>query len=918
MTLERGTGMSERRDFFISYAGRDRPWAEWVAWQLEHAEGAGGPFSVHLDVWDWPVGRNWVIAMTQALARSDRVVALCSAAYFDPAHYTTDELSDALVRSESGHDRLLAFRIESVELPPILRTRIVSDLFGIDGPEARRRIVEAARLPRRPDNEPVFPPRGTGPVLPVEDGPRLPGQQPSGWNIPAANPGFVGRDGLLVELRERLLSGGSAVVQAVRGMGGIGKSQLAIEYAHRYAGDYDFVRWVTAEKPELIAEQLAGVPLDASPAGRPESVGPSRASKGADGRHTYLLVFDNAENAAAVGHWIPSSGTGHVLITSRNPEWQGIAGPLDIDVLTRGESVELLRARATKLGSVAADKLAEALGDLPLALTQAAALLAESGMTSEGYRELLDTKARKLLAQGRPSNYPLSLAASWQISFDRLAGEDPAGLDLLRLAAFLAPEPIPFDLLRDGAGILPGRLAEVAEDQLEFALTVRRLGRYSLARIDTGTLQLHRLTQALLRDELSSDERATQLWTARALLVAARPGAPDDPGTWDYYRHLLPHLITVELADSAEDSCRNLLLDTISYLSQRGDVLTAHHLARQTHNRWRKQLGPNDHHRIYVTSQLAHTLADLGRYSEALPLDQDVLARWKAQLGADHPATLAAANNVACGLSRLGQYNDAYPLDQEIHARRQRVLGEEHPDTLTSANNLAADLRHLGRHEEALTLDEDTLPRRRKTLGHDHPDTLTSANNLAADFRRLGRHEEAHALDQETLDRRTSSLGRDHPDTLMSANNLAVDLTNLGRHADARTLVEKTFSRYRAVLGDGHPDTLGSMENLAEQLTRVGNYEEARRLDEATLLQRRRVLGEDHPETLRSADNLASDLRHLGDYEAARRLDEDAFSRRFRTLGKDHPDTLRSASGLAADQSLLREHRTSIPENGET
>src|SRR3984885_308220 len=388
----------DRVDFFISHAGRDRDWAEWVAWHLSDAG-----YAVELDVWDWAAGQNFVTLMSEALARADRVIALFSEAYFDRSRYTTEEWSASVLHMpDADAGRLLPLRVEKVtaeQLPAVLRPLLFRDLFGLDEREARRVLLEVAVGPRRPDGPPSFPRRGApgGLSRMGGSGPRLPGSLPQIWNIPARNPGFAGRDVLLIQIRERLLSDDRAVVQALRGMGGVGKTQLAMEYAHQFAGSYDVAWWIAAEQPGLIGGQFAAFAVELG-CGDPsaETAAASRAGLAERRRRDrWLLVFDNAGHPQDLTRWLPGGTAGHILITTRARGWDEIATAVEIDVFARTESVAILHARVPGLTVGDADRLAEELGDLPLGVAQAAGYLSETGMPADEYRRLLATRARE-------------------------------------------------------------------------------------------------------------------------------------------------------------------------------------------------------------------------------------------------------------------------------------------------------------------------------------------------------------------------------------------------------------------------------------------------------------------------------------------------------------------------------------------
>ena len=735
----------------------------------------------------------------------------------------------------------------------------------------------------------------------------MPGSLLRVWNIPARNPGFIGRDELLAAVRERLLSTDKAVALALLGMGGVGKTQLAIEYAHRFADSYDVAWWINSEQAALIGEQFAalGMALGCVQAGAGIEMVRTAVLAELRGRGRWLLVFDNAEEPADIVRWLPGD-SGHVLITSRGRWWVEVAAAVEVDVLVRAESVAILRDRVAGLGEADADQLAAQLGDLPLALAQAAGFMAETGMPTDQYLGLLRTHAARILDQAAPGSYPRSLAAATNLTADRLAQDDPAAAELASLCAFLAPEPIPENLFTNAINELPDDLAARAADPLAWRQTLAHLARQSLARIDQHGLQMNRLTQAILRDRLSPDRAAVTRERSEAILTANEPGDPGNPVTWPQWAQLIPHLLATDLARTGNSGLRRMACNACAYLLSRGDIRTGFDLAKNLRQIWRDLLGDDDESTLTIADYLAWALRDMGRYTEARDLDQEILARRRA-LGEDHPDTLTSASNLAIDLASLGEYQAARELSEDILARFRRVLGEDHPLTLTSANNLAVDLRNLGEYQAARELDEDILARRRRVLGEDHPDTLASASNLAADLQALGEYQAARELDEDTLARRRRALGEDHPDTLTSASNLAIDLASLGEYQAARELSEDILARRRRVLGEDHPDTLTSASNLAIDLASLGEYQAARELSEDILARFRQVLGEDHPLTLTSANNLAVDLRNLGEYQAARELDEDILARRRRVLGEDHPDTLASASNLAADLQALGE-----------
>ena len=518
------------KDFFISYNNRDKTWAEWTAWTLEEAG-----YSTILQAWDFRPGSNFVLEIQQAAAETERTITILSPAYLD-ALYTQPEWAAAFAQDPAGENgTLLPVCVQKCDLKGLLPAIIHINLVDLDETAAKEALLQGISRERmKPLLEPTFP---GGAQRSVTEQPRFPGALPPIWNVPHnRNPNFTGREEHLASLKIALGSGKpAALTQAIHGLGGVGKTQLALEYAYHNVAEYDIVWWVRSEEPATLAADYASLAdaLDLPEKEAADQLLIIKAVKQWLEQHPkWLLVFDNAKDRADVNDYLPQGKTGHVLITSRNVNWRGTATPLDVKVLERKESVDFLLKRTGYTDREAADVLAEALGDLPLALEQAGAYMEAKGGNISYYLNMFTVHKNKLLNRAAPStDYPDTVATTWDIAFNEVKQISHSSADLLNLCAFLASDDIPVELLNSGVQYLPGSLTAVAADPLAFDDAVDPLRRYSLVEITAETISVHRLVQAVTRDLLDEDEWKKWAEAAVRIVNKAFPSGSDDVRT---------------------------------------------------------------------------------------------------------------------------------------------------------------------------------------------------------------------------------------------------------------------------------------------------------------------------------------------------------------------------------------------------
>ncbi len=576
----------------------------------------------------------------------------------------------------------------------------------------------------------------------------VPENQERLWNIPyERNLLFTGRKVVLERLYEALRADKKA---ALSGLGGIGKTQTAVEYAFRYRDNYDPILWVKAESLESINSDFVTIAHMLNLPEKQEQEqhliveAVKRWFKNHDG---WLLIFDNADDLEMARAFLPTDGQGYILLTTRAQATRRIAQRIEIEEMNVDEGALFLLRRATIIDSDApldaastadhttAREISQAMDGLPLALDQAGAYIEETDCGLQGYLQLYRMQGAQLLRERGElvTDHPEPVATTWSLSFQNVEQANAAAAELLRFCAFLAPDAIPEELFLESAADLGPTLEPIAADPSSFNAAFRELLKYSLVQRDpeSSTLSIHRLVQEVLKDQM--DEETQRLWAERAVRAVSSVFPSPEYTNWDDCRRYLPHAqacsALIEQWELLFTEAAGLLNCVGYYLWQRGE----YEQVEQLHQRAlaiREEVLGSEHGDTAISLQhLAFFYNNQGKYEQAEPLQQRALAISEKALGPDHPDVAIRLNNLATLYDDLRKYDEAEPLYQRSLAIRERVLGADHPDTAQSLNNLAFLYNNQGKYEQAEPLYQRALAIYERVLGPDHPDTTTIREN---------------------------------------------------------------------------------------------------------------------------------------------------------------------------------------------
>ncbi len=761
---------------------------------------------------------------------------------------------------------------------------------------------------------------------------------PPVWNIPyPRNAFFIGREDLFSRLRTQLQEGKPAALsqpQAISGLGGVGKTQIAIEYAYRYHQEYDVVLWAVASNQETLISSYNTV---ASLLRLPERDGSEQeiiteaVKRWLQTHGRWLLILDNADDLDLLPAYLPPAPGGHVLITTRAWDMQRLAQRIEVEILPDEVGALFLLRRAALMVPNAelsqasiedrelATQITQELGGLPLALDQIGAYLEATGMSLSQYQQVYQQRQQEIWRKrrARVPDHPEPVVTTWLISFEKVEQQNPMAADLLRFCAFLAPDAIPEEVLSKGVKELGEVLAPVAADSFLLSEAIESLRAYSLMSRDAQTraLAIHRLVQAVIRNSMPIETQWQWMQRAVHAVLAAYPENPD-VANWPLLDRLLPHAVLcatwIEQASLNTPSATLLLNQTGYYLQERARYAEAESLYQQALSIKEQQLGANHPDTATSLNNLAGLYYRQGKYTQAEPLYQRAIAIDEQQLGANHPDTAASLNGLAELYRVQGRNLEAEPLLVRALTIREQQLAD-HPDTAQSLNNLALLYKAQGKYTQAEPLFVRALSIKERQLGADHPSTANSLNSLAALYHDQGKYAQAEPLFVRACDIRERQLGADHPDTANSLNNLAMLYEDQEKYAEAESLYHRTLEICERVLGADHPYTATSLNNLAGLYYQQGKYTQAEPLYQRAIAIDEQQLGANHPDTAGSLSNLAALYYVQGKYTQAEPLFVRALAIREQQLGSDHPSTANSLNNLAKLYQTQRKYAKAEP-----
>lgn len=914
-------------------------------------------------------GMDWAKVIDEELTRASIILLLISPAFFASDYYSGIEMQQAMQKHNSRKAHVVPVLLRPVDwtLAPFAHLSFLpsnnkfvvewsnQDAAFTDIVKGLRRVIE--ELASGSDSNVHR--RATYGV----------------WNVPyRRNPHFTGRDELLEKLDRQLSSKSKenptatcraalTQPQAIKGLGGVGKTQIAVEYAYRTQeqGCYTHILWVNAASEEAmmtsfltLAELLPAFPAQKETDQRKLIAAIKRWLEHCP--QSWLLIFDNANAVSLVQEYLPTTGNGGILLTTRSSAVGSLASSIEVENMSFVEGTHLLLHRAQRLAHASDEEINDAgnivvaLDHFPLALDQAGAYIEETRCSFADYLNLFHNHRKEILAKRgeQTTNYPDSVMTTWSLSFQKVEQANPAASELLRLCAFLAPDRIPEELFREGMAYWTIPLQQAVTNLFTFNQMLQDLLKFSLVKrlAEDHLLSIHRLVQAVQIDKMELEEQ--RQWAAR-VIRAVNTAFPLDPKnettTWpqclryleqaqachvliQQHRFLFPEAADVldraaiylrehasyTIAESLcqlslqirEQHVASPLNNLATLYREQGKYAEAEPLYQRAIHTLEQSVGPEHPQVADALNGLAILYFEQGKYAEAEPLYLRAIHILEQSVGLEHPQAAFPLNGLAVIYYEQGKYAEAEPLYlQVLQIWEQSVTGSEHPHMARTVNNLATLYGQQGRYAEAEPLYLRALHIWEQSVGSEHPQVAALLGSLATLYCQQGRYVEAEPLYLQAIQVLEQGIGPEYFQVSYPLINLATIYREQGKYAKAESLYLRAIRVLEQGVGSEHPHMAAVLINQAELKQMQDKYEEAELLYWRALRIWEQNLGSDHPYTAHTLNGLADLYRIQGKYDEAVSFYEQALFLREHALEPHHPDLADTLYGLAALHEVL-------------
>ena len=645
------------------------------------------------------------------------------------------------------------------------------------------------------------------------------------FNVPSKNIFFTGREKYIEQLHEALKLNGAMALsqpQAISGLGGIGKTQTAVEYAYKYKDEYKAVFWVNADSKESIISsfvKIAGLLNLPVKDDKEQELIADSVKHWLEINSRWLLIFDNADDPKLVEKYFPFQTKGHIILTSRAQIFVNlhIMKPLKMDEMSPDESKQFLLRRTgrndiplNQIETDAIEQLGKELDYFPLALEQAGAFIHEKSSSFNDYLISYRKRGLELLEETKSDSYPKSIATTWSLNFEQVKQTSNASIDLLYVSAFLSPYSIPLELIAHGAKelgpALSTSLTDVESDPVSLNKVLEPLSKYSLISLDPvhRTYSIHRMVQAVLKDKMDSDTR--RHWTERTIKAVEKAFPDVEFKVWDICEIMIPHakfcLELIQKSNLEFQEAARLLNKAGEYLGERALFAEARQFFEQALDVRKKILEKNHPDLAETYNDFAGLYHNQGKYKEAEEFYNNALDIRKKILVKDHPDLAETYNDFAGLYHGQGKYKEAEEFYNNALDIRKKILVKDHPDLAETYNDFAGLYRSQGKYKEAEEFYNNALDIRKKILVEDHPDLANTLGNLASLYEDQGRYKEAEEYYNNALNIEKKVLGEDHPNLAATLNNLGLLYDKQGKYKEAEEYYNNALNIEKKVLGE--------------------------------------------------------------------------------------------------------------------